>query len=44
MICLEWWAWEAMTLLVAYVGVDELAAQTISMDLYSTFFMIALGL
>jgi MATE family multidrug resistance protein len=44
MLCLEWWAFEVMTLLAGYIGVDEMAAQVIIMNVLALVFMIAVGL
>jgi MATE family multidrug resistance protein len=44
MLCLEWWAFEIMTLITGYIGVTEQAAQIILLNIVGTTFMIALGL
>lgn len=44
MLCLEWWAFEAMTLLTGYIGVDEQAAQIIMFNIIGILFMFALGI
>jgi MATE family multidrug resistance protein len=43
-ICLEWWAFEAMTLITGVLGTSELAASTISMQLVAVSYMTPLGL
>ena len=44
MLCLEWWAYEVMTLMSGYIGVKEQAAQIVLMNMIAFMFMFALGL
>lgn len=44
MLMLEWWAYEVMTLLSGYIGVNEQASQVVIMNIIALLFMIALGL
>lgn len=44
MLCLEWWAYEVMTLMAGYIGVKEQAAQIVLMNMVAFMFMFALGL
>ena len=44
MICSEWWAFEVLTLWSGILGVLDLAAQTIFIQVCATLFMVALGI
>jgi len=44
MLCLEWWAFEAMVLMSGYIGVDEQATQIILLNIIGLCFFLALGL
>lgn len=44
MLCLEWWAYEVMTLMAGYIGVTAQAAQIVLMNMVAFMFMFALGL
>jgi MATE family multidrug resistance protein len=44
MLCLEWWAYEIMTVFAAYISLKATAAQVILINLASLFFMPVLGL
>ena len=44
MLCLEWWAYEMMTLMAGYLGVNEQAAQIVMLNIIAFMFMFALGL
>lgn len=44
MLCLEWWAYEIMTLMAGYIGVEVQAAQIVLMNIIAFMFMFALGL
>jgi len=44
MLCLEWWAFEAMSLITGYIGVDEQAAQLLIFNIIGILFMFALGI
>ena len=44
MVCLEWWAYQIMTLLSGYLGVHEQAAQILITNVSGILFMISLGL
>lgn len=43
MLCLEWWAYEVMTLMSGYLGVTEQASQIVLMNLIAFLFMAACG-
>jgi MATE family multidrug resistance protein len=44
MLCLEWWAFEIMTLLAAYISLTATAVQVIMMNMAALIFMPILGL
>jgi MATE family multidrug resistance protein len=44
MLCLEWWAWEIMTLLSGYIGVTDQAANVLFFQINGMVFMVCLGL
>jgi len=44
MICAEWWAFEALTIMAGILGVTELASQTISLNMLALLFMVPLGI
>jgi Na+-driven multidrug efflux pump len=44
MLCLEWWAFEAMVIMSGYIGVNEQAAQIILLNIVGLMFFLALGL
>jgi MATE family multidrug resistance protein len=44
MICLEWWTFEAMTLMAGYISVDVTAAEILLLNLCSLLFMIPQGI
>lgn len=44
MLCLEWWAFEVMTLLTGYIGVNEQASQIIMYNIIALMFMFSLGM
>lgn len=43
MVMLEWWAYEVMTLMAGYLGVEQQAAQIVLMNIIATMFMCAMG-
>jgi len=44
MICSEWWAFEALTIMAGILGVVELASQTISINVLATLSMVVLAI
>jgi MATE family multidrug resistance protein len=44
MVCSEWWAFEIISLMIAYFGNTQLAAHSIIMSVSSLFYMTPLGL
>jgi MATE family multidrug resistance protein len=44
MLCLEWWAFEIMTLFAAYISLTATASQVIVLNVAALFFMPILGL
>ena len=44
MLCLEWWAFEVMTLITGYIGVDEQASQVIIINIVAIMYMVSLGI
>ena len=44
MLCLEWWAFEAMAVMSGYVGVNEQAAMIILLNIVGLMFFLSLGL
>jgi MATE family multidrug resistance protein len=44
MLCLEWWAFEIMTVFAAYISLTATASQVIMMNMAALFFMPSLGL
>jgi MATE family multidrug resistance protein len=44
MLCLEWWAFEVMSLICGLIGVEEQAAQVILINIVGIIFMIAMGI
>lgn len=44
MLCLEWWAFEAMAVMSGYVGVKEQAAMIILLNIIGLMFFLSLGL
>lgn len=44
MLCLEWWAFEAMVVLSGYIGVNEQACMVIMLNILGLLFFLALGL
>ncbi len=44
MLCSEWWAYEILTVFAGRLGVNEVAAETIIMQLAALAFMLPLGL
>ena len=44
MICAEWWAFEALTVLAGMLSVLELAAQTMCLSMIGVLFMVSVGL
>lgn len=44
MLCLEWWAFEVMTLIAGYIGVEYQASHIVLMNIIAFLFMFALGL
>ena len=44
MVCLEWWAFEVMTLITGYIGVNEQASQVIIINIVAIMYMISLGI
>jgi len=44
MLCFEWWAFEILALFTGLLGVDELAAEVVIINLISFIFMLPLGI
>lgn len=44
MVCSEWWAFEILTLAASYLGVVDLASQSIMMTIASTTFILPFGI
>ena len=44
MLCGEWWAFEALNVMAAQLGTEELAAQTIVLQLAALAFMVPIGI
>lgn len=44
MVCSEWWAFEILTLAASYIGVVDLASQSIMMSIASTTFILPFGI
>lgn len=44
MLCLEWWAFELMTMFSAWISMDATAAQIVILNTACIAFMPALGL
>jgi MATE family multidrug resistance protein len=44
MLCLEWWAFEIMTLFAAYISMNATAVQVIIINIAGLIFMPFLGL
>ncbi|CAO3666417.1 unnamed protein product [Umbelopsis ramanniana] len=44
MVCSEWWAFEILTLAASYIGVVDLASQSIMMTIASTTFILPFGI
>ena len=44
MLCSEWWAFEFLTIFATLLGTEEVAAQTVIMQIATLSFMIPLGL
>lgn len=44
MLCLEWWAFEAMAIMAGYVGVNEQACMIILLNILGLMFFLSLGL
>lgn len=43
MLCFEWWAFEFLAILSGYMGVAQLAAEVIIINIVATIFMLPLG-
>lgn len=44
MLCIEWWAFEVMTLVTGYISVDAQASQVVILNIIALMFMFSLGL
>ena len=44
MLCFEWWAFELLALFTGLLGVDQLAAEVVIINLISFIFMLPLGI
>lgn len=44
MLCLEWWTFEAMTLMAGYISVEVTAAEIILLNMCALLFMVPLGI
>ena len=44
MICSEWWAFEALTIMAGMLGVIQLATQTISINVLALLYMVVVGI
>lgn len=44
MICSEWWAFEALTIMAGILGMIQLASQTISINVLALLYMVVLGI
>lgn len=43
MLCFEWWCFELLALLSGILGVDELAAEVVIINIITFIFMVPLG-
>jgi multidrug resistance protein, MATE family len=44
MLCFEWWAFELLAIFTGYIGVDELAAEVVIINIVTFIFMLPLGI
>jgi MATE family multidrug resistance protein len=44
MLCFEWWAFELLTLFTGLIGVNELAAEVVIINMVAFIFMLPLGI
>lgn len=44
MICIEWWAYEVITILAGYISVEAQATQVVLTNIGALIWMISLGL
>lgn len=44
MLCFEWWAFELLAIFSGYLGVNELAAEVVIINMISFIFMLPLGI
>lgn len=44
MVCFEWWAFELLAIFSAYMGVADLAAEVVVINLVAFLFMMPLGI
>lgn len=44
MVCLEWWSFELMTFIAAFISVDALAVQILTMNNAGLFYMPHVGI
>ena len=44
MLCFEWWAFELLTLFTGLIGVNELAAEVVIINMVTFIFMLPLGI
>ena len=44
MLCFEWWAFELLAIFTGLIGVDELAAEVVIINLMTFIFMLPLGI
>ena len=44
MLCFEWWAFELLAIFTGLLGVNELAAEVVIINLVSFIFMLPLGI
>lgn len=44
MLCFEWWAFELLAIFSGYIGISQLAAEVIIINLVGFIFMLPLGI
>jgi MATE family multidrug resistance protein len=44
MLCFEWWAFELLAIFTGLIGVNELAAEVVIINMISFIFMLPLGI
>ena len=44
MLCFEWWAFELLAIFTGLLGVNELAAEVVIINMVSFIFMLPLGI